>query len=830
VSNDVKDTETLETPQGPRSGQVHEAIRRAKAGIGDLKDLILFKDRATSVDLMAITVGNRVEKIRFDMDGIMVTVEIHGEYDVTDRLERRNAVDAYLVGRLSRSTPLEGPTAAVFVEKAREAFSLGPMPLTTTEQAAAWDKVLTVYSRAEAALHSADSLMLTTRTLDEAVDVAYRLGSRWLPAPGTRIARLGDIDGRLALLSRQIMSETNPAPKFRLLSEFIDVLKTNHGITIGSTKRTIVDKTGPFSVVMHPFRALKDGLSGNAASYLAPCLRIVDMMLLPNKGTLAGLLFLDMTVAALTLPVPFIIAAGYKGGFDLSNVLMVAGILGVVYVLAMIMNWLSDVYETSAMEHIWLAWEMRIIRRLLGRSDLGKFPAGEISYRVETDARASFDIIFELTRTFFGGIARIAMIPLVLMFLPGYIILHAVIMSAAIGCVYALASVSIYNRSKGIIRLRGQLSARMTEVLTHMETIRVERLGGDALRRLYDKALPLRDQIVMLNVVIGAMGQAVSFFGTIAPVLLLIEGIMAVKSGEISAGMIFGAGIWAGLIMEPIKSLFAAGPELQRLLIHGRRFLEVYETAEPMETAVHGSTAWPDYPKFLRVEGVGHRFSPIGQLLFSGLTLKFPFKGLSILAGASGSGKSTLLGILNGTTPPSLGSVFVDKVPTSEVAREMWAEKVAIVPQDVFLVEGTVLENMSLGSMKPIAADAAISVLRQVGLWEMLDARGGLRFRLDENAQLSGGEKKRLALARALARKPEILLIDEVAESLDPRLEEEIVGILKDYAITDKAAVIMVAHRPSITAEGDIVVNLPDGIVTKNTTRNGNGNVAVDAK
>jgi len=176
------------------------------------------------------------------------------------------------------------------------------------------------------------------------------------------------------------------------------------------------------------------------------------------------------------------------------------------------------------------------------------------------------------------------------------------------------------------------------------------------------------------------------------------------------------------------------------------------------------------------------------------------------LRGASGSGKSTLLDALAG-----IGSVQGGDVRVLGAALADWPEPalrgcLTLLPQRTALLGGTVLENLQI-ARPDLSEDAAWEVLRAVALDGVIHGRGGLQARLGEGgAGLSGGESRRLALARALLRRPDILLLDEPTEGLDDPTARRVVAGLRAYL--PRAAIVAATHRAAETEGADRQIDL----------------------
>ena len=183
-----------------------------------------------------------------------------------------------------------------------------------------------------------------------------------------------------------------------------------------------------------------------------------------------------------------------------------------------------------------------------------------------------------------------------------------------------------------------------------------------------------------------------------------------------------------------------------------------------------------DRSRGLTLENIGFGFGA-GPLLFDRLGLRLEPGSLTAITGDSGAGKSTLAKIAAGLLAPRHGSVLLDGVPIGRWPREELRRRLLYVPQTSAVFTGTVSENVTLWD-QAISPGDVIAALRQARADHMISARaGGLGTTLaHQSPGFSGGEIQRLALARALARRPDVLILDEITSALDALCEEDILA------------------------------------------------------
>ena len=189
------------------------------------------------------------------------------------------------------------------------------------------------------------------------------------------------------------------------------------------------------------------------------------------------------------------------------------------------------------------------------------------------------------------------------------------------------------------------------------------------------------------------------------------------------------------------------------------------------------------------------------------LTIK---KGEKIgIIGESGSGKSTLVDLIMGLYKPTNGKIFIDNVELNEKNVKSWRKKIGYIPQDMYLFDGSIAENVAFG--EKVDEERIKEVLKMANLLDFLEKHHqGIYTRIGERGiKLSGGQKQRVLIARALYSNPEVLILDEATSALDTKTEEKIMKEL--YKTAKNKTMIIIAHRLSTLNECDRIVKIEDG-------------------
>ena len=268
----------------------------------------------------------------------------------------------------------------------------------------------------------------------------------------------------------------------------------------------------------------------------------------------------------------------------------------------------------------------------------------------------------------------------------------------------------------------------------------------------------------------------------------------------------------------PTLSLFVLA--LYRLLPSANRIVNGYNAimyyhksidiiSDELETAQEDFT--DDTIEFnKKIELVNVDFSYKEKSVLDGLSLTIN-KGKKIaFVGESGSGKSTLVDLIIGLYQPSHGNIFIDNVLLDESNLQNWRSQIGYIPQQVYLFDGTIAENVCFG--RKTDQSLLEKVLKQANIFDFLQTKKGVETLVGEGGiQLSGGQKQRIAIARALYGQPEILVLDEATSALDSETEKKIMDEI--YQISQDKTLIIVAHRLSTIKGCDKVYQLENGAI-----------------
>jgi ABC-type multidrug transport system fused ATPase/permease subunit len=213
----------------------------------------------------------------------------------------------------------------------------------------------------------------------------------------------------------------------------------------------------------------------------------------------------------------------------------------------------------------------------------------------------------------------------------------------------------------------------------------------------------------------------------------------------------------------------------------------------------------------IALEKVSFRYPNSPEKTIDDVSLKIAEGKIACLVGPSGAGKTTLVDLILGVIAPSSGNVLVSGVSPLDSIKK-WEGAIAYVPQDVTIINGSILENVCLGyNTDEIELEKVWNAIRLAELEEYVKSLpNGLNTQVGERGtKISGGQRQRLGIARALSTSPKILVLDEATSSLDGQTESDIANSIQ--ALKGEVTVITIAHRLSTVRSADVVLYLDKG-------------------
>jgi ATP-binding cassette, subfamily B, bacterial PglK len=242
-----------------------------------------------------------------------------------------------------------------------------------------------------------------------------------------------------------------------------------------------------------------------------------------------------------------------------------------------------------------------------------------------------------------------------------------------------------------------------------------------------------------------------------------------------------------------------------------------------LANSARSDCAWQVRPqREIRLEEVSFRYAPEQPWALTGVSLRIPAGAAVGIVGVNGSGKTTLVDLIVGLLVPSEGRVEVDGSALDETNRAAWQSRIAYVPQNIFLLDSSIAQNIAFGIPAPeINRHRLLEAIRLAQLDELIKTLpAGYDHRVGERGiQLSGGQRQRIGIARALYREATVLVFDEATSALDGLTEQELMATLE--CLRGRYTTILIAHRMTTVRSCDIIFELENGKITGSGTYDG---------
>jgi ABC-type bacteriocin/lantibiotic exporter with double-glycine peptidase domain len=266
--------------------------------------------------------------------------------------------------------------------------------------------------------------------------------------------------------------------------------------------------------------------------------------------------------------------------------------------------------------------------------------------------------------------------------------------------------------------------------------------------------------------------------------------------------------IFAALIMlyEPLKSLSKASASLHEAAAGWHRLELAFDCLVDEQCGAPDKVVPGSLTHGVSLRRV--RLCRGEQWVLDGVDLELAVDSCVVLFGASGAGKSSLLKLLAGLLSADAGELCWDGQPFSSLDPDVLARRIGYLDQEASCVGRSIRANLSQGEV--VEEHRLVDALQRARAWDWVQGRGGLDAVLEESAQdLSGGQRRRLALARALVQSPSLLLLDEPTDAVDPQTERALLAELE--ALKGSTTLVLVVHQPEAVAWADKYYCLQDG-------------------
>lgn len=394
----------------------------------------------------------------------------------------------------------------------------------------------------------------------------------------------------------------------------------------------------------------------------------------------------------------------------------------------------------------------------------------------------------------------------------------AIIMLAILpvyGIIYWISNQVNRKMQRKLMEENAELGGQLVESLNSVSTIKRFGLEDYANMKTENRFVKLLKTIFSSSVTNLYIGNAGGFITSAFVVILLWAGSYFVMDRQLSPGELLSFYALIGYFTGPAMSLIGANRSMQDALIAADRLFEIMDLEQ--EETGNKVTLTPDLVGDVTFQNVSFRYGTRVQV-FRNFNMQITKGKITAIVGESGSGKSTLMALMQNLYPLQEGSILIGKMDIRYIDTDSLRKRVSVVPQQIDLFAGTVMENIAVGEVEP-DMQRVLHISTQLGIIQFIEKLpDGFNTMLGEHGvNLSGGQRQRVAIARALYRNPEILILDEATSSLDSVSDQYVQDVMQHLRDEGKT-IIVIAHRLSTVMNADKIVVLQEGVMAEEGT------------
>ncbi|MEU7555923.1 NHLP family bacteriocin export ABC transporter peptidase/permease/ATPase subunit [Streptomyces sp. NPDC044571] len=376
--------------------------------------------------------------------------------------------------------------------------------------------------------------------------------------------------------------------------------------------------------------------------------------------------------------------------------------------------------------------------------------------------------------------------------------------------------IAIHVRATGTQKLRAE-NARLTNTsysgLQLIETMKATGGENGFFRRWAGRHAVTLDVQQRLGVPSAWLAITAPTLAALNSALILMIGGLRAVDGHLSVGLLVAFQALVTSFTAPITRLNGVAGRIQDFAADVARLKDVEDfPVDPLYSRREPPAGTRRLKGHVELDGITFGYSPLDTPLLKDFSLSVGPGQQVALVGGSGSGKSTVSRLISGLYTPWEGTIRIDGMRLADIPRGALAASVSFVDQDVFLFEGTVRDNVALWDPS-VPDEAVVAALEDAAVYEVVARRpGGIHSRVEQDGRnFSGGQRQRLEIARALVRRPSVLVLDEVTSALDAATEQIVMDSLRRRG----CACVVIAHRLSTVRDSDEIVVLDRGTVVE---------------
>ncbi len=373
---------------------------------------------------------------------------------------------------------------------------------------------------------------------------------------------------------------------------------------------------------------------------------------------------------------------------------------------------------------------------------------------------------------------------------------------------------SVHRRSEAIQRQYSHLTSRVQEALAGIRVLKAYVREPWEAKAFEKESEQYRLKAMSLARVEAAWRPVFLLLVGMSTLLVIGMGGNLVIRGELTVGNIAEYIVYVALMTWPVASLGFVISLIQRAAASAERIFEVLDTPPEIRDTERTNFHITRLEGHLKFEGVWFRYHEHQDWVLRDISFELPAGHMLGIVGRTGSGKSTLVELIPRLIEPVKGQVYVDGHDIREIPLKVLRSSIGYVPQEVFLFSDTIARNIAFG----VEEDRMEGIEQAAMEAELLENIQRFPHRFDtlvgeRGVMLSGGQKQRTSIARALIRRPRILILDDALSAVDTQTENRILEHLSRHR--GARSLVVVSHRISAVQEADWILVLDEGRIVE---------------
>lgn len=416
----------------------------------------------------------------------------------------------------------------------------------------------------------------------------------------------------------------------------------------------------------------------------------------------------------------------------------------------------------------------------------------------------SLDTLIRSLVLFFGS--------LIMMFYNSWILTLVAIGSALFGFILMIL---IMSKSQKYFKEQqnglGDINGHIEEIYSSHNIVKVYNGTEQAKETFENINTTLYSSGFKSQFISGVMMPIMQFTGNFGYVAVSVVGAILAMNGTISFGVIVAFMMYIRLFMQPLSQLAQVMQHLQRTAAASERVFEFFEEEE-LEDESNKQELLNDIKGDIEFKNVNFSYD-LDKPIINNFSIKIKAGQKIAIVGPTGAGKTTIVNLMMRFYEINSGDILIDNISTKDVTRNNVHEQFAMVLQDAFLFEGSIKENI-IYNKEGISDQQVIDACKSVGIHHFIQTLPhGYDAILNDNTNLSAGQKQLLTIARAIIQNSPLLILDEATSSVDTRTEKLVQDAM--LKLMEGRTSFVIAHRLSTIKDADLILVMDKGDIVE---------------